>query len=294
MDAAGSITAVMVTYNSRHVLPASLAPLRQLKHVVVVDNASQDGSADLAAALLPHAVIVRNPANIGFGRATNMGLELARTPYALLLNPDCTLGDYALERLLAAAERYADAAVVAPKLFDGPNAFANNYGPVFPPRRLRGGPEPQGDVCAEWLLGAALLLNMERMRSVGFFDPWFFLFYEEVDLCLRVRRAGYSLVLAGDAQATHVIGRSSPPSLRLAFRRTYCLTLSRLYLTRKYFGALRLCAKWASVFAGSLIVLPLHVLMLNRRRIVRTVARLSAAVAAPRELRSPHCLGGRP
>lgn len=289
----GAVTVIMVTYNSRHVLEQSLPALQGVRHVIVVDNASQDGTPDEVARLLPQAQVVRNDVNVGFGRANNIGLARVTTPFALLLNPDCVLELAALDRLLEAARRYPDAAILAPKVFLAPGRLGESFRPFF--FRARSGPlvEPQGDVCAEWLIGAVMLLNMGHMHRIGFFDPWFFLFYEEEDLCLRVRQAGHAAILVSEARAMHAGRKSSVPSTRLTFRVVYCMTLSRLYIARKYQGFARALLKWGSVLSGSLLVLPLHLLMLNRRRALRTSARLWAALMAPRELRARRCLEHR-
>lgn len=291
--ATDAVTVIMVTYNSRHVLEHSLPPLRGVRRVILVDNASQDGTLDEVARLLPQAQVVRNSVNVGFGRANNIGLGMVTTAYALLLNPDCVLSPGALDQLLEAAQRYPDAAILAPKVFLAPGRVGTSFRPFFFRRQPGTFLEPEGDVCADWLIGAAMLLNMAHMRSIGFFDPWFFLFYEEEDLCLRVRQAGHAAILVSDAHVTHAGRRSSLPSTRLTFRIVYCMTMSRLYITGKYVGRTRLLLKWASVLTGSLLGLPIHLLTLNRRLLLRTAARLWAALRAPVELRARHCLEHR-
>lgn len=291
--AAAHVTVVMVTYNSCHVLAASLAPLRAFPHVTVVDNASHDGTADEVRHLLPQAQVIRNDINVGFGRANNIALERATTAYALILNPDCVLEPGALARLVAAARQYPAAAILAPKVLDETGAVANSFRPFFHAKKPRQLIEPQGDLCAEWLLGAAMLLDLAHLRKVGFFDPWFFLFYEEEDLCMRVRRAGLSSVLVNDARAMHAGRKSSKPSQALNLRIIYCMTLSRLYIARKYLGPGAMLRKWLSVLIGGLLVLPLYLVILNKRQVLRVATRVWAAVRAPMELRARHCLEHR-
>lgn len=289
-DALSQVTLVMVLYNSARILADSLPPLAALPHVILVDNGSSDGCADLAQRLLPQAQILRLPRNLGFGRANNRGLAQVTTPYALLLNPDCILQAGAIEHLVAAAVRHPDAAILAPKLFDAPGQLGLCYRPAFYAPQPDGIEEPRGDLCTEFLTGAAMLLRMDVMRGIGFFDPWFFLYFEDDDLCLRVRRAGRSLVLVHDAVTLHRVRQSSAPNWRNAFRRDYCLTLSKFYILRKYFGGVRAWTTWARVLLGALLTLPLHALLFNRKRITRSAARLAAALSAPRELAASHCL----
>ena len=289
--ALSEVTVVMVTFNSAHILHSSLPALISLKNVIIVDNASTDKTLDVVAELLPHARIIRNTENIGFGRANNVGLDQVESPYALLLNPDCSINPDSICVLLEAAQRYPEAAIFAPKIETDIGPPSDNFRPAYhvklkPAKHLI---MSGGDLCANWLIGAAMFMNMRHMRSVGFFDPWFFLFYEEEDLCMRVRRAGFPIMVIPAAVAKHNSGQSSKSAAPQSFRRIYYLTLSRLYITRKHFGRIALVQKFTSVLIGSLLGVPFYLLLFNGRLFKRSLARLKAAIRAPLELLSPHC-----
>lgn len=290
LSANDRVTYLLVTYNSARILPRALPSLAAAPHVVVVDNGSSDDTAAMVRRLLPQARLIEAGANLGFGRANNLGLEQVRTPFALLLNPDCILAPGALEELVAAAERYPDAAIVGPKLFDAPGVPSLSFRRAFYERQPKGVTEAEGDLCADFLTGTAMLLNMAAMRRIGFFDPWFFLYFEDDDLCLRVRRAGGSLVLAAHAVGEHLVQQSSPPSLRNRFRRVYCHTLSKIYIERKYLGRARAARTWLRMTVGSLISLPIYALTLQRHRAWRNLARLWACLRAPARLHAPRCM----
>jgi GT2 family glycosyltransferase len=288
-SASESVTVILVTYNSRTILQQTLPPLAALPHLVVVDNASDDDTVAVVRTLAPHATLIEAGANLGFGRANNLALERVTTPHALLLNPDCTLGTGAIEALVAAAQRYPEAAILAPKLYDAPGQLGLCYRPPFWAPQPRTLIDPDGDLCTEFLTGAAMLLDMRKMRQVGFFDPWFFLYLEDDDLCLRARRAGHTLVLVHDATVLHGVKRSSTPSRRLDFRRTYCMALSKFYLQRKYLGLARCVGTVLRVGIGALLALPLHALRFDGERTTRSAARLAAALSAPVRLNASHC-----
>ncbi|MFL6663679.1 MAG: glycosyltransferase family 2 protein, partial [Rhizobacter sp.] len=155
-------------------------------------------------------------------------------------------------------------------------------------------PQPEGDLCAEFVTGAAMLLDVQRLRALGGFDPWFFLYFEDDDLCLRVRRAGHAIVVAHAAHVLHRVRRSSAPSVRSTLRRYYCMTLSKLYLTRKVIGLRSCVAAALRAGFGSLVALPFALpfaLFASRReRFYRHAARLAAALMAWMHLRRAHCL----
>jgi GT2 family glycosyltransferase len=283
-----AITPVLVTYNSAGILPWSLPALAGCREVIVVDNRSGDDTVATARRLLPQVKVIAAEGNLGFGRANNLGLAAVTTPYALLLNPDARLAPTALQALLDAARRYPDAAVLAPVLFDAPGVVGDFFrGPYWQPA-VKPAPLPEGDLCADFVTGAAMLLNMAKMREVGFFDPWFFLYCEDDDLCLRVRQAGHPIVVVAAATMEHKTRQSSRPSVRTTWRRTYAMTLSKFYITRKYFGR-RWIAMALRIGVGSVFSVLAALLTARKERMVWSMARLAAALRSPVHLKRTHC-----
>ncbi len=288
-EAPVDITPVLVTYNSAQILEWSLPALAGCTEVVVVDNHSGDATEAVVRRLLPQARFIQAGQNLGFGRANNLGLAAVTTPYALLHNPDARLDPGALWALHDAAQRYPEAAIIAPVLYDAPDQIGDFFrGPFFAPA-VQPAPEPDGDLCTEFVTGAAMLINLAQMREVGLFDPWFFLYFEDDDLCLRVRRAGHPIIVAKAARIEHHVRQSSAASARTTLRRVYCMTLSKLYITRKYFGSARCAALALRMGIGSLIALPVMLLALRRERLFRHAARCGAALMAWHHLRRTHC-----
>lgn len=245
---------------------------------------------EAVANALPDALCIPMERNVGFGRANNVGLMKVVTPFALLLNPDCTLQSDAYQVLLSAAERYPNAAILAPKLYDAPGKLGLCYRPPFHVPQPKTLIDPEGDVCSEFLTGAAMLLRMDVFRRIGFFDPWFFLYLEDDDLCIRARKAGYSLVLVNDACGEHRVKQSSRPSPRLDYRRAYCATASKLYALNKHLGVEPYRRARHRALFGAPLALIGALLTFNRRRIGRSLGRVVAAWRAPRLLRQPHCI----
>lgn len=117
----------MVTYNSAHCLPAQQQLLGSCPHITVVDNASLDSSIEQARRSFPWAKVHAMPSNLGFGAANNLALREANTEYALLLNPDCEINSENIIRLVDTADRYPDAAIVAPQLLTADRRSEINY-----------------------------------------------------------------------------------------------------------------------------------------------------------------------
>jgi N-acetylglucosaminyl-diphospho-decaprenol L-rhamnosyltransferase len=206
-----SFSVVIVAHRSRGELQMLLPTLPAAAEVIVVDT---DGSA----VGLEGAQIVERPDNPGFGPANNAGVQLASNELCVLLNPDVVAPAGAVERLAGLA-RGADALIV-PRLrnADGSvqrSAFAVPGGPAAVLHALVPGPLRREPWSAElprevgWALAAALAAPTSLLRRLGPFDPDAFLFYEDMDLCLRARAAGIPTVLHPEVELTHLGGRST-------------------------------------------------------------------------------------
>jgi GT2 family glycosyltransferase len=287
------ITPVLVAYNSASILPWSLVPLTFCKHLIIVDNNSHDTTCEVVRHCAAHAQVIDAGQNLGFGRANNLALDSVKTPFALLINPDAQLREGALEALWQAALRYPDAAILAPVIFDSEGIQGASFHDGTEESARLTPVLPTGDLCVNFVSGAAMLLNLNNMRSIGFFDPWYFLYGEDDDLCIRIRRAGRPIIVVATASAEHHTRESSAPSLRTTFRRAYCMTLSKFYITRKYQGFMPYFKMMMRIGIGSLLALPIHLLGLRTERALRMAGRVAAAVMASQRIHAPHCFEPR-
>ncbi len=230
------ITAIVVAYDSAQVLPACLSALaREGVPALVVDNASSDGSAALAERL--GARVLRNERNEGYGRGNNRGARAATTPFILIVNPDLEVAPGAVAALLAAAEAYPDAAAFAPRISEpSGRVFLQPRSLLSPPHlnQARRIVVPEGDACLPFLSGACLLLRRQVFLGLGGFDPEIFLFYEDDDLCRRLREAGHALIHVDGARAQHLRGGSSAPSPQRRFTARWHLAWAEHHVARKW------------------------------------------------------------
>lgn len=221
-----SFTAVAVLHDSARdlaVLLDSLARhLPEPPQLIAVDTGSSDGGADLARAR--GAEVIELPDNPGFGAANNAGIGRATADVTVLLNPDVELLDAGLLDLVAAAR--AREALHAPRLLDADGSTQRSAHPVpgrgsallpafLPGRALPTRFEPyRSDTSVEvgWAIGACLAAPTALLRRLGPFDPGAFLFYEDLDLCLRARAAGIPTVLHPDVALRHAGAHATEPA----------------------------------------------------------------------------------
>jgi len=222
------VCVVTVAYNSAAALRGMLGSMPAGLAVIVVDNASHDDSAMVAEAA--DAQVIRNAANLGFGAGCNIGLGAAQTEFVLLANPDTRLNGAAITRLVAAADAFPDAAILAPMLCDESGARVRSWDVEQLHRRMltrkrNAEAWPEGPFCAEFLSGACMLLRAsEGLR----FNEDFFLFYDDDAICAAARAKGRALVLVPDAVMHHAGGGSSAPSQALSAFKARHMAWSRL------------------------------------------------------------------
>jgi len=250
------ITVVIVTYQSREIIDAPLRALRPghergLVDCVVVDNASTDGTVEFIREHHGWVRIIPNTLNTGYGRGCNSGLAAATTPYVAFMNPDVVIEVESLLVLARFLDDHPNAALAAPAT-STPAGQQNAGKPPTPLSTLASAfnrklvarrQEPVLPGVApfkvEWLCGAILLARKELVERVGAFDPRFFLYFEETDLCRRLRQAGAELWAVGQAVAHHE-ANSSARAVRPELQQGGCLPehffSSRLYYFVKHHG----------------------------------------------------------
>ena len=230
------LTTIVVAHDSGAWLRRCLASVqRELQReglsgdVVLIDNASSDGAPQALARALDGVRLVTNPDNRGFGAAVNQGYRLAEGRRILLLNPDAELCEGALGHLMTALDSDASVGLAAPALLlpDGvrqgsPRRFydlaavmarrtrfgRSRAGRAAEARHLMSGEQPRGDP-VDWVTGAAMLLERDAIPAAGPFDERYFLYFEDVDLCRRLRAQGRAVRFEPAARVRHRFGRGS-------------------------------------------------------------------------------------
>jgi N-acetylglucosaminyl-diphospho-decaprenol L-rhamnosyltransferase len=275
------VAIVTVLHNSSAVIEKCLKSIPEGVEVYVVDNASTDGCGELAKKARPSISLIRSDVNLGFGRGNNLALNKIVTEFALVLNPDTVMQEDTIPKLLKVADKYEDAAIIAPTMFYEDGTIQKTYKNSVFMREAKKSKyvRPDGDLCAECLSGAAMLLRVSIFKKIGYFDPKIFLFYEDDDICLKAKNAGHSLVITPESNLVHLMGKSSPPTYKYIFRKNWHMMWSRLYLEKKYNGhnsAMNLAMKEIFIQAGKSLG---HLVMLNNEKVIKSGARLLAILA---------------
>ncbi|MCX5753936.1 MAG: glycosyltransferase [Candidatus Krumholzibacteria bacterium] len=274
------LSIIIVTYNSLEPVERCIASIethepRCAYEIIVVDNSSIDGTAAAVARRFPRVRVVANAENLGYSRGVNQGIRLSIGRAILILNPDIIAREGSIDRLMEFLDAHPDAGIVGSKLVypDGrlQHSCRSFYtlgalvlrrtflGALFPrakPLRdhLLLDYDHETPRTVDWIIGACMLVRREALEKVGAMDERFFLYFEDIDWCNRMKRHGWSVYYAPSSVMTHTYERSSARSvLRKPFL-IHMLSLMRyyekwnrfFYAVRRNRGAIK-----ASVFAVS-------------------------------------------
>lgn len=226
------ISVIVVSYNTAALLPEMLEKLHaSFGHysveVIFVDNNSSDDSVEVIRRISPHSKLIVNAHNVGFGRANNQALAHARGRYLLLLNTDAFVAPNSLAVSGDYMDRNAACGILGVRLVgrDGVlqpcarffptalNLFLQRSGLV----RLMHGVQMVDDMSwdhasikpCDWVVGCYLMVRREVVDRIGLFDPRYFLYYEEVDMCLAAKRAGWQVIFNPHTTVVHIGGESA-------------------------------------------------------------------------------------
>jgi GT2 family glycosyltransferase len=229
------VSVVIVSFNTRNVLRRCLRTLLDeissiAAEVLVIDNGSKDGSAEMVADEFPDVRLTRADRNIGFAAANNILFAEARGRYIVLLNSDAFLQPGSLQRAIAHMEddpkvglggarligeagEWQPSARMFPSVL---NDFLSLSGLAqrfrasrFAGRADRTWADPLQEAEVDWVPGAFSIIRTDALKKIGWLDDTFFLYYEEVDLCRRLKKAGYSVRYWPDIVVIHLGGESS-------------------------------------------------------------------------------------
>jgi N-acetylglucosaminyl-diphospho-decaprenol L-rhamnosyltransferase len=256
-----AISIVIVNWNTVQLLEQCLRSIiagncDSVAQIIVVDNGSTDTSLTLLQEQYPHVHCIQNRENVGFGRATNQGLSISTARYVLLLNSDTIIPPHAFAQLVDFMDHHSDAGACSPRLcqLDGqaqPFAFGDDPTPWYLARRATSlllFRRPLHDwsvshtLAVDWVSAACMLVRRSVIEQIGGLDEQIFMYFEDNDWCLRMRKQGWKIYYVPDVAITHIGGQSS--SLSLTTRRHYDTSLQYFY--RKHYGTLS--QRWLQLF----------------------------------------------
>jgi len=266
-DKPARAVAVVVNWNggaqNQDCVASLLAQDLSESEIVFVDNGSVDGSADEVQRRFPGVAMLRNAENLGFGEGANQGARAALARGAetvFFVNNDVVLPPGALALLLQALARDPKLGIVGPRVLykhdpelvwcaGGMLTWRQNLSTLLG-HREKDGPQWRTTREVDYVAGCALLARRETLEAVGLFDAQFFAYMEDVDLCLRARRAGYGVLLVGEARAYHATSSATGGGYNP--RRKYMMGVNSIWFLKQHASA----REWTRFLVYDVLSLP--------------------------------------
>lgn len=271
------LSIIIVNWNTKDLLLQCLESVYQTikrveMEVFVVDNGSMDGSIAAAKGRFPEVKFIQNEMNLGFARANNQALSLAKGRYLLLLNPDTQVKKGAMERLISFMDAHPEAGGAGAQLLNSDGSRQNSianfpslatellnksllrwFFPSVFPGKERNYPEP---IEVDSVIGACMVVKRDAIEPVGLLDEGYFLFLEETDWCYRMRRTGWKIYHVPQAEIYHFQGKGVEMEKKKA-RVEYYRSLYRFF--KKNRGRLQ----WFILLIGSVIKLVVELVFMG-------------------------------
>jgi len=271
------LSIIIVNWNTKDLLLQCLESVYQTikrveMEVFVVDNGSMDGSIAAAKGRFPEVKFIQNEINLGFARANNQALSLAKGRYLLLLNPDTQVKKGAIERLISFMDAHPEAGGAGAQLLNSDGSRQNSianfpslatellnksllrwFFPSVFPGKERNYPEP---IEVDSVIGACMVVKRDAIEPVGLLDEGYFLFLEETDWCYRMRRTGWKIYHVPQAEIYHFQGKGVEMEKKKA-RVEYYRSLYRFF--KKNRGRLQ----WFILLVGSVIKLVVELVFMG-------------------------------
>ena len=274
------ITVLSVCYNSKSVIAKSLTPFMGANQVIVIDNASADGSADYIEKTLPSVTLIKNKTNKGYGAGVNSVLSQVKTPYLLFVTPDVELTLEGVEELYKALIKYDDAAFVAPQLEVPRHGLENWVMGPWEHTHNKADFTPDGNFCTWFLPGTTNLWRTSVLQDLGGYDENIFLYHEDLELCHRVNQAGHSIICIPSVVAFHNNSHSAgASSMKLHWRKDWNYAWGNLYILDKYSGRSTMWKEVRRSLALKCLKSMFYILVLDKKRFIRDAGAMSGYIA---------------
>ena len=250
---------VIVTFNSENFIEACLHSIIEAEEyivnkIVVVDNNSTDSTLNIlnkCETRIKNLEIIQNKSNRGYSVANNQGLELCSSKYVVFLNPDSRINHFSITHLINSIEDIDDAYIAGPKIISNKGRVRISFGSeptvlsligeflngrrilslVQNKNRMKKNPSQ-----VDWVSGTCLLASRSCIHDLGGFDENYFMYSEDVDLCLRAKQHGWNTIYVPESVVTHIGGMSRESNLKGALVANFN---SRLYFAYKFWGRTR-------------------------------------------------------
>ena len=278
-----NITAVIVTFRSEKVIFDCLKSIKNIKKIVVVDNSFDKKLKKKVLLKFPRVNFILSAKNLGYGAGNNIALKKVKTRYAIILNPDTVLLKNCISNLLILAKNLKNKfSIIAPSV----NGNVKNYG-LFEDKKIKKQTVKRATYFSvDYVKGFAMFLNIQKIKTVGYFDENFFMYLEEIDLCKRLKKINENILVSSDAKSKHRGAKSSNIGFEFEINRNWHWMWSKMYFASKYNGFFVARVALIPELIKLIVKTLLYFIFFNKKKLLIAKARLCGLLASFLKLKS--------
>ena len=263
------LTVIITTFKSENKIAECINSIDKNVKVIVVENSNNKKFKSYLEDKFKNVECILTNDNLGYGKSNNIGLRKVKTKYSLILNPDAILGKDALNNFFMQVKKKINFAIMGPtQTKEEPSIINQN--------------NKTNLVEVDEIKGFAMFLNMEKFKSIGFFDENFFLYLEEIDLCKRVKKLNEKIYFDSCIEIKHLGGKSVDKifSDQIEQTRNWHWMWSKIYFNKKYYGFFTSTVSALSELTKSLVKCIFYLLTFNKQKTIIYYFRISGIVNA--------------
>jgi GT2 family glycosyltransferase len=262
------ITVGIVTFKSENTIFNCLKSIKKIKNIIIFDNSNDKELKDRIKKTYPRVKFFLSTKNLGYGAANNRIIQKSKTPYVLILSPDTILKKKCEENLLKGVIKIKKNFAIVSAIPD-----IKDY-VFFKEKRLSNDNYFEVD----YIHGFSMLIHKKKIKRIGMFDENFFLYNEEIDLCIRLRLANQKVYIIKDAKVTHLAAKSTNIGFEFDKCRNWHWMWSQVYFDKKYSNNFVVYFKYSMILFLQLFKIIFYIFLLNKKELINKSMRFSGTL----------------
>ena len=236
------LTVIITSFHSRDKIFSCIESIEKSIKIIVIENSNDEKLKEEIQSKYQNVECILSKENLGYGAGNNLGLSKVETNYALIVNPDVTLNNDAVNNFFLSIDNLGDFGIIAPI---SQNEKYNNFN-INEDKEIKE---------VDNVKGFAMFLNMKNLKQINFFDDNFFLYFEEIDLCRRLKKNNSKIFIDPTIKVSHLGGTSHNPEIEkpMELSRNWHWMWSTFYFHKKHYGYLTAMIKILPKLSSSLI-----------------------------------------
>jgi GT2 family glycosyltransferase len=279
----------IATFYPGNIINKCLASLPNNKEILIIDNGDDKKLRDNLSKIDNKNIHYHNIGDVGISKSLNYAISKSSNNYVFITQPDVVISSQSIDNLIKAGEKYDKVGIVSPLTFDDENYSKYDHydlkisksGKVLNNKKKTSLKKPEGDVCVEAINSTALLIKKDVIEKIGKWDENIYTYLEDIDMCLRLRLAGYQIIKVSDAKAYHIgfASHEKKNHKKHDILRNWHFCWSSIYFKSKHATTISFFIFYIKIFSKSLFKSIIYSILFNKKKSETNLIKLRACLS---------------